>query len=167
MKKVSQKLTKGLFLLILCLPMLVRAGAINMDQDQTATQIGAITENTVIRGNRHKITGQINITTPNITVEFQNVVLDADQADILVNINAVGTSVTFTNTTFQLFTKDAIYAQALKSLTLTDCNIDAFYTKNIADYNGNIEKRRSGAGIDLDFGAGSTAFTVDSVSITN
>lgn len=151
----------------------VSAKTIDMEADMNASEFN-LTEDTVINGNGHTITGKFNIATEGISVVFNNVTIDVNAPDnteyIGISLGAIGTSLELNNVKIINYTKAGIYADQFASLIVKNSTFDGSRTPEIGEGSGSEAAlvKRSAAGIDINIGnSAKSEFSVDKIEITN
>lgn len=151
----------------------VSAKTYDMEADMNASEFN-LTEDTVINGNGHTITGKFNITTEGISVVFNDVTIDVNAPDnteyIGISMSAIGTSLELNNVKIINYTKAGIYADQFTSLVVNNSVFDGTKTPNIGEGSGSEAAlvKRSAAGIDINIGnTAKKDFSVDKIEITN
>ena len=130
----------------------VNAKVIDMTEDMTSAEIGAITEDTTINGNGHTITGTFSIRTSGIDFVLNNVNIDANASDetevIAIDIRAIGASLTLNDVTISNYTKAGIYAEQFASIVVDGSVFDGSRTVDIGEGSGSEATlvKRSAAG---------------------
>ena len=152
----------------------VNAKVIDMTEDMTSAEIGAITEDTTINGNGHTITGTFSIRTSGIDFVLNNVNIDANASDetevIAIDIRAIGASLTLNDVTISNYTKAGIYAEQFASIVVDGSVFDGSRTVDIGEGSGSEATlvKRSAAGIDINIGnSASEDFAIEKIEIVN
>jgi hypothetical protein len=85
----------------------------------------------------------------------------------ILRIEAKGSNINVTNTTFKNFAETGLWASALKTITVTGSTFDGKETTNAGSGAGTSYQFRSGAGIDLNLGDAISGVDVTSIKINN
>ena len=151
----------------------VSAKTYDMETDMNASEFD-LTEDTVINGNGHTITGRFNINTEDISVVINDVTIDVNSPDnteyIGISLGAIGTSLELNNVTIINYTKSGIYADQFASLVVNNSVFDGSRTPEIGEGSGDEAElvKRSAAGIDINIGnSAKKEFSIDKIEITN
>lgn len=135
----------------------VSAKTYDMETDMNASEFD-LTEDTVINGNGHTITGRFNINTEDISVVINDVTIDVNAPDnteyIGISLGAIGTNLELNNVTIINYTKSGIYADQFASLVVNNSVFDGSRTPEIGEGSGDEAElvKRSAAGIDINIG---------------
>ena len=170
-----KKAFKLLGVLVACFACLNVASAktYDMTTDMDASEFD-LTEDTVINGNNHTITGTFNIRTEGIKVVINDVTINADAPDdsevIAIDVRAIGTSLELNNVKITNYTKAGVYAEQFASLVVDNSLFDGSRTTDIGEGAGSEADlvKRSAAGIDINIGnSASKDYAIEKIEITN
>ena len=148
----------------------------NVEEDNTAIADLGIdyTQDIVINGNGHTLTGMFNQITNDINIEISNVTINVDSKpgteDIAIDIRSNGATLALDNVTILNYTKAGVYAEQFKSIVINNSTFDGSETDEIGEGSGDEADlvKRSAAGIDINIGnSATTDYAIEKIEITN